>query len=182
MAASLTEEELARLEALEARVTPTPWRAGNVELDGIFVAATHADRMGPERVLLRMNQHFNGYDLDAQFIAAMRNALPALLASARAVQRVEAVLAELADDEGLTRREAAILAALTAAAEPTDGEPTRLPICPGCWVPQGTPCRQKCHSNSDGECDWEGCPQNRDNEPHKSGRSCPLYDWEDRTT
>lgn len=43
MAASLTEEELAMLEALEARVTPTPWRAGNVDLDCIFVAATHAD-------------------------------------------------------------------------------------------------------------------------------------------
>lgn len=32
----------------------------------------------------------------------------------------------------------------------------------------------RCQSDDDGACDWEGCPQNRDGEPHKSGRHCPL--------
>ena len=93
MTTPLTAEqraELRRLRELEERVTPAPWRAGNVDLDCIFVEATHADRMGPERVLLRMNQHFNGYDLDAQFIAATRNTLPALLDDADRAEEFEA--------------------------------------------------------------------------------------------
>jgi hypothetical protein len=35
----------------------------------------------------------------------------------------------------------------------------------------------QCHSDSDGECDWPDCPQLRDGEPEKTGRSCPLYPW-----
>lgn len=35
----------------------------------------------------------------------------------------------------------------------------------------------QCHSASDGECYWEDCPQLRDGEPAKTGRSCPLYPW-----
>lgn len=31
-----------------------------------------------------------------------------------------------------------------------------------------------CHSDMDGDCSWKRCPQNRDGEPHKSGRHCPL--------
>lgn len=31
-----------------------------------------------------------------------------------------------------------------------------------------------CHGAKDGECYWEGCPQDRDGEPTKSGRHCPL--------
>ena len=31
-----------------------------------------------------------------------------------------------------------------------------------------------CHCDNDGMCDWECCPQNRDGEPEKSNRSCPL--------
>jgi len=30
-----------------------------------------------------------------------------------------------------------------------------------------------CMAGRDGECEWDGCPQLRDNEPHKSGRHCP---------
>jgi septal ring factor EnvC (AmiA/AmiB activator) len=37
----------------------------------------------------------------------------------------------------------------------------------------------RCHSANDGECNWDGCPQNLDGEPAKSGRSCPLFDWDD---
>lgn len=31
-----------------------------------------------------------------------------------------------------------------------------------------------CRSGADGDCYWTGCPQERDGEPGKSGRSCPL--------
>lgn len=46
-------------------------------------------------------------------------------------------------------------------------------------IPFGHPLQQAyqprtCRSHSDGECFWEGCPQLQDNEPHKSGRHCPL--------
>lgn len=32
-----------------------------------------------------------------------------------------------------------------------------------------------CHSDNDGECEWEGCPQLRDGEPRSTGRHCPLW-------
>lgn len=31
-----------------------------------------------------------------------------------------------------------------------------------------------CHAGSDGDCSWKECPQLRDDEPVRSGRSCPL--------
>jgi len=34
--------------------------------------------------------------------------------------------------------------------------------------------KEYCHSQRDGDCIWLHCPQNRDNEPQKTGRSCPL--------
>lgn len=33
----------------------------------------------------------------------------------------------------------------------------------------------RCAASRDGECTHKQCPQLRDNEPHKSGRHCPLY-------
>lgn len=36
-----------------------------------------------------------------------------------------------------------------------------------------------CHAGMDGECTWEHCPQERDGEPAKSGRSCPLIHYTD---
>ena len=36
----------------------------------------------------------------------------------------------------------------------------------------------KCHSAMDGECFWRRCPQNRDGEPKKTGRHCPLERFE----
>lgn len=33
---------------------------------------------------------------------------------------------------------------------------------------------KRCHGASDGECIWKSCPQLRDDEPHKTGRHCPL--------
>lgn len=31
-----------------------------------------------------------------------------------------------------------------------------------------------CQSQRDGDCIWQHCPQNRDGEPRKTGRHCPL--------
>lgn len=31
-----------------------------------------------------------------------------------------------------------------------------------------------CHGDRDGDCSWADCPQLRDNEPHQTGRHCPL--------
>ena len=31
-----------------------------------------------------------------------------------------------------------------------------------------------CHAGSDGDCSWAECPQERDGEPHATGRYCPL--------
>ena len=31
-----------------------------------------------------------------------------------------------------------------------------------------------CRSDDDGHCTWADCPQIRDNEPHATGRHCPL--------
>lgn len=41
-------------------------------------------------------------------------------------------------------------------------------------------CMTRCQSDDDGDCDWSGCPQNRDGEPKKSGRHCPLDSGENR--
>jgi hypothetical protein len=32
-----------------------------------------------------------------------------------------------------------------------------------------------CMADSDGDCDWEACPQTRDGEPKATGRTCPRY-------
>lgn len=34
-----------------------------------------------------------------------------------------------------------------------------------------------CQAAKDGDCDWPGCPQERDGEPGRSGRSCPMPDY-----
>lgn len=34
-----------------------------------------------------------------------------------------------------------------------------------------------CKAGRDHECNWRDCPQLRDGEPEKTGRSCPLPDW-----
>jgi hypothetical protein len=45
--------------------------------------------------------------------------------------------------------------------------------------PEPGPDHKRCQSNNDGECIWCFCPQRIDGEPEKSGRSCPIYSWED---
>jgi hypothetical protein len=36
-----------------------------------------------------------------------------------------------------------------------------------------------CHAGGDGDCNWKECPQERDGEPGKTGRHCPLDVHED---
>lgn len=38
---------------------------------------------------------------------------------------------------------------------------------------------EPCHAGSDGDCVWVNCPQERDGEPDKTNRSCPLANWSD---
>lgn len=33
---------------------------------------------------------------------------------------------------------------------------------------------ESCHASRDGDCSWSACPQLRDNEPHSTGRHCPI--------
>lgn len=32
----------------------------------------------------------------------------------------------------------------------------------------------RCQAGKEGDCEWSACPQNRDGEPKKNGRWCPL--------
>lgn len=41
-------------------------------------------------------------------------------------------------------------------------------------VSRPTSTRLRCEGASDGECNWEQCPQLIDGEPERSGRHCPL--------
>jgi predicted HAD superfamily Cof-like phosphohydrolase len=42
------------------------------------------------------------------------------------------------------------------------------------WRPPVDRSGPNCHHDSDGDCGWKECPQSRDGEPERSGRSCPL--------
>lgn len=44
--------------------------------------------------------------------------------------------------------------------------------------PEPGPTHKVCQSDRDGECIWRFCPQRIDKEPERSGRSCPLYEWD----
>lgn len=113
---SLTPEELDELERLHSEATPGEWRAGRADM-----TSYHGDGSGPYKAVYVddpngevhhvggrlpavVAEAFAGLEGDercienAQLIAAMRNALPALLRDARALRRVEALQLEL---EGL---------------------------------------------------------------------------------
>lgn len=86
----MTPSQLDELERLEREATPGEWRAGAVEKDAIFIR--HDEGLagpGGERVLLRANKHYP-HAIDVEFIAAARNALPALLAAARELEAAKA--------------------------------------------------------------------------------------------
>jgi hypothetical protein len=42
------------------------------------------------------------------------------------------------------------------------------------WAPPVVTENPMCHSGRDGDCYWSECPQERDGEPGRSGRHCPL--------
>lgn len=86
---------LDELEALAAKATPGPWRAGRVEHEG-KVWAPYADGIaGPygERCLLNMNLHFP-HTADREFIAAARTEVPALIARVRKLEAENSTLRE----------------------------------------------------------------------------------------
>lgn len=76
-----------KLRALAQAATPGEWRHGEYERYNVFVNVPRGEWLGHERVLLRMNTHFE-YIEDAAFIAAANP---------------QAVLALLDDVERLTR-------------------------------------------------------------------------------
>lgn len=46
-------------------------------------------------------------------------------------------------------------------------------------IPFGHPLQKayqprRCRAHADGDCTWSECPQLRDDEPHRTGRHCPL--------
>lgn len=50
----------------------------------------------------------------------------------------------------------------------------RVNLRPPGWVPPPKKLTQCQASRGDGECVAKACPQTRDGEPMKSGRTCPL--------
>lgn len=96
VSAPMTPDELQACRERVEKATPGPWRVGSVETYHVFVPCSTC--IGPERVLLRFNEHFPHGD-DAAFIAAARTDVPRLFATvehaeARA-EKAEAALAEL---------------------------------------------------------------------------------------
>jgi len=93
------------LREMLARATARPWRVGYVEKHHVFVRCQ--DCFGPERVLLRMNEHFP-HDADAELIVAAVNRLAGLLDENERLtrERDEAVALRYAaqDEASLNRR------------------------------------------------------------------------------
>jgi hypothetical protein len=67
-----------RWRAVTDAATPGEWRQGSIEKYHVFVECRDAESLGQERVLLRMNTHFD-YEADAAFIAEARVAVSDLL-------------------------------------------------------------------------------------------------------
>ncbi len=84
------------LRAVFAAMSARPWRQGRVEKHHVFVLC--ADGFGPERVLLRMNEHFP-HEADAAAIAALANHADPLVDLVVAVERWHAAWSSrIADD------------------------------------------------------------------------------------
>jgi HPt (histidine-containing phosphotransfer) domain-containing protein len=82
---ALTPKLLAELERLEKEGTPGPWRAY-----GQWVAEVTAHAVGdPEAPDTRI---LSGNEFDCDLTAAVRNALPALLAAARELHALKSAL------------------------------------------------------------------------------------------
>lgn len=92
----MTPADIATLRGLCERATPGPWRQGSVETYNVFAPSRpDSEQLGHEWVVLRMNTHFPSYIADAAFVAAARQAVPAL------IDRVE----ELERERDAARRE-----------------------------------------------------------------------------
>lgn len=81
----------------------TDWREGAVEKWHLYCRATHPERLGDERVLMRANEHFP-YEADVRAAAHCRNRLPLYIADAAEMERrVEAVAYRLEWEEGMAK-------------------------------------------------------------------------------
>ena len=91
----MSHEELRASRERAEVATAGPWRVGSVETWHVFVPCSTC--IGPERVLLRFNEHFL-HGADAAFIAKARTDVPRLLATIAArdaqLEAVGAVLSE----------------------------------------------------------------------------------------
>jgi len=91
----MTNEELDELKTLLAKATPEPWNIGyegHVMADKKLIAGCmgHQDNFTPN---LRETNTAN-----AELIAAIRNAAPALIASARRYAKLRETLEQIAED------------------------------------------------------------------------------------
>lgn len=75
--------------------------------------------------------------------------------------------AKLAEDVNAVRADLSGVEAQKAVMAPTTPETSETPA-----TPQET--GGNCHADRDGDCSHKDCPQNRDGEPQKTGRHCPL--------
>lgn len=87
------EPDLDDIESKAKAATLGPYRAGSVERYHVFTP--HDATMGPERVLLRVNEHFGNHERDAEYLASLdpTTAL-ALVAECRELRRLRAELLE----------------------------------------------------------------------------------------
>jgi hypothetical protein len=79
----MSPKELRACRERAEAATAGPWRVGSVETYHVFVPCSTC--IGPERVLLRFNEHFP-HGADAAFIAKARTDVPRLLATIAALQ------------------------------------------------------------------------------------------------
>ena len=113
MQAPMTADERNAIRARAEAATPGPWRVGSVETWHVYVPCSTC--IGPERVLLRFNEHFP-HGAEAAFIAHAREDIPRLLA----------------DNDALRAEVVALLRALEWR-NMLHGERN----CPGCSTPEG---------------------------------------------
>lgn len=87
----MTEEELARLEELASKATPGPWEwvAGSDALHATTVPHEwHEDETA--KIIVTDSHVYPPHGADAAFIAAAREAVPALLAEVRRLRAEKA--------------------------------------------------------------------------------------------
>ena len=96
-------ETIARLRELEAKATPAPWEAGTTALGGGPLhrpVVTAPDQPLPRPFLIAENVSSAG---DAELIAALRSALPALLDAAERAERLEKENAALSEQNAFMK-------------------------------------------------------------------------------